>query len=207
MNEQNVIVGRSSSHFTRVVRIFAHELGVEHDFEIVHDLSSRSARDYAENPALRLPILRRSGQVWFGALNICRELSRASTSRLRIVWPEELERPLLANAQELTVQAMSSEVELIMSGDAKSSVLDKRRASLENSLLWLDEQIEAVIAALPSRDLSYLEATLFCLTEHLSFRQVLSTQPFGRLTAFCSSFSKRPSARATPFRFDPNPTS
>jgi glutathione S-transferase len=205
MAERSTIVGRSSSHFSRVVRIFAHELRVEHHFEVAHDLGSMTASDYADNPALRLPILKASGQVWFGALNICRELARASSERLRIVWPEQLTVPLLANAQELTVQAMASAVELIMSGDSTTPATrfsNKRRASLQNCVRWLDERVDPVLAALPERDLSYLEVTLFCLTEHLDFRQVLSTRPFERLTAFAARFAERASARATPFVFD-----
>ena len=49
------IVGRSSSHFTRLVRLFALELGVAYEFAPVYDLSSLDARDYAGNPALKLP--------------------------------------------------------------------------------------------------------------------------------------------------------
>jgi glutathione S-transferase len=205
MEERYTLVGRSSSHFTRVARVFARELGVAHGFEIVHDLGSLSAHDYAANPTLRVPILKEADRAWFGALNICRVLARASRAPLRIVWPEQLETPLLANAQELTVQAMASEVELIMSGDAtapSTPFANKRRVSLESTLRWLNEHVDAVLAALPERDLSYLEATLFCLTEHLAFRQVLSTAPFERLNAFCASFAERPSARATPFMFD-----
>ncbi len=204
MAEQYTIVGRSSSHLTRVARIFAHELGVAHGFEIVHDLGSLSPGDYGENPALRVPVLKDSARAWFGALNICRALARASSERLRIVWPEQLTTPLLANAQELTLQAMASEVELIMSGEATATTRfsNKRRVSLESSVRWLDEHVDAMLASLPERDLSYLETTLFCLTEHLDFRQVLPTQPFSRLTAFRALFAERAAARATPFRFD-----
>lgn len=197
------IVGRSSSHFTRVVRIFALELGVAHDFEVVHDLRSLARGDYAGNPALRLPILKSEEEVWFGALPICRTLARSSGAARLTSWPEQLQTPLLSNAQELTLQAMATGVELLMNAETgSSSFVDKRRASLTNSLRWLDEHVDAAIAALPERDLSYLEATLFCLTEHLEFRQVLSTQPFARLRAFCARFGERDSARATPFVFD-----
>lgn len=206
MAERYTIVGRTSSHFTRAARIFAFEHGVAHDFELVVDLTSLSTSDYGENPALRLPVLKESERAWFGALNVCRALSRASSERLRIVWPEQLSTPLLSNAQELTLQAMASEVELIMSGNAAASSTpfsNKRRVSLENSVRWLEQHVDAVLTALPAeRDLSYLETTLFCLIEHLDFRQVLSTQPFERLSAFRASFAERASARSTPFMFD-----
>jgi len=48
------LVGRSSSHFTRVARIFCHELGVEHELRIVGDLMSADAGDYGGNPALKI---------------------------------------------------------------------------------------------------------------------------------------------------------
>src|SRR6478609_9692135 len=196
MVTNRTIVGRSSSHFTRTVRIFALELGVAHSFQVARNLSSLSSADFGENPALRLPILKESGQVRFGALNICRELARASSRSLHIVWPEQLTTPLLANAQELTVQAMASAVDLIMSrgsADETSSFVAKRRASLESSVRWLDAHIDAALATLPARDLSYLETTLFCLTEHLGFREVLSTEPFARLNEFRSTFAERES--------------
>src|SRR4051812_43364066 len=104
------LIGRSSSSFTRVTRIFAAELGVEHGFEIVPDLLSLDAADYGGNPALKLPSLRTPRGIWFGALNICRELERLAPRRPFIVWPEAYDGPLLANAQELTLHAMATGV-------------------------------------------------------------------------------------------------
>ena len=202
------IIGRSSSHFTRIARIFAGELCVAHSFEVVHDLTSVDSDDYAGNPALRLPILRTSAGVWFGASNICRELGRRSTRGLRIVWPEDLNEALPANAQELTLQAMATEVTLIMAKAAgaveDNAYLAKMRRSLLQTMAWLDAHLPETLAGLPStRDLSYLEVTLFCLTTHLGFREVLPTKDYGNLNAFCEAFSARPSAASTPYRFDP----
>lgn len=199
------LVGRSSSHFTRVARIFAAELGVAHDFEVVSDLMASSPDRFGGNPALRLPVLRTPEGEWFGTLNICRELARRSSQARRIVWPEQLLTPLLANAQELVLQAMATEIELIMSGlerAAPTPHLAKRRASLEASVKWLDQHVAQIVLGLPARDLSFLETTLFCFTQHLSFRQVLSTAPFHHLTTFCQAFAQRPAAQATPFVFD-----
>lgn len=202
---QVTLVGRSSSHFTRVARIFAEELGVPYRFKVVANLMNTDKADYATNPALRVPILQAPEGEWFGTLNICRELTRRSPAQLRVVWPEHLQTPLLANAQELVLQAMATEVELIMSSLAHSEPsrhLAKRRASLEGSVQWLDAHLTRIIAALPLRDLSFLEASLFCLIQHLPFRQMLSTDPFHHLTAFCDTFATRASAQATVFAFD-----
>lgn len=201
------IVGRSSSSFTRVARIFAAELGVDYDFQVVLDLQALDPSAYAGNPALKLPSLRTEQATWFGALNICRELSRASQRSLGIIWPEALETPLLANMQELVLQALSTEVGLIMSGVAdeprESLYRRKLTSRLSNVLSWLDANLRPALAALPAeRDLSYLEVTLFCLVTHLDFRKVMSTEPFGELTAFARAFGERPACEQTQYRFD-----
>ena len=201
------IVGRSSSHFTRVTRIFASELGVEYELDVVYDLSSSSAQNYAGNPALKVPVLQTADGAWFGALNICRELARSSTRDLRVVWPEALVQPLLANAQELASHAMATEVVLLVSAasgaDPSNAAQIKMRASLVNAMTWLDANAREVLRALPSeRDLSYLEVALYCLVTHLEFRNILPTADYPELLAFCEQFNERESARQTPYRFD-----
>jgi glutathione S-transferase len=201
------LIGRSSSHFTRVARIFAAELGVECSFRVVPDLLSTNTADYAGNPALRLPILETGAGSWFGTLAICRELARLSTRSLNLIWPEDLQDPLPSNAQEFAVQAMTTEVALVMAAlgreNLDSAQHAKQQASLLNLLVWLNGNVDAALAALPaSRDLSYLEVTLFCLVTHLEFRGLLPVSPYPALTAFCARFAARGSARETAFRFD-----
>jgi glutathione S-transferase len=167
---------------------------------------SLDAADYGGNPALRLPTLQTSEGTWLGAANICRALARRASSDRLLVWPEHLDQPLAANAQELTLVAMSTEVSVIMAqlANASSSAnIDKLSRSLQNSLAWLDENIDAVLAALPpQRQLSFLEVTAFCLVTHLDFRSVLPTAPYSRLVAFGQRFAERPSAQQTVYRFD-----
>ncbi|HYH97308.1 glutathione S-transferase N-terminal domain-containing protein [Hyalangium sp.] len=202
-----VIIGRSSSHFTRVTRVFAAEMRIDYSFRVVRDLMSSDPGDYGGNPALRIPTLQTPRGVWFGALNICRELWRRSSLRPRVVWPEDLDEPLLANAQELVLQAMSTEVTLIMAqlADARdrSAHQTKMRTGLVNMMSWLEENARSVLAALPPhRDLSYLEVTLFCLVTHLEFRDVLPTASYSELNQFCQQFATRASIGETPYRFD-----
>src|SRR5580704_15357675 len=165
------IVGRTSSHFTRTARIFANELDVAYRFRGVTDLLSREAGDYGDNPALRMPVLEAPDGTWFGTANICRRIARQAPTKRRIVWPEDFETPLLANAQELTLQAMATEVTLILmrsTGVPEGPFVAKLQTSLLNTLSWLDARLPEVLAALPTeRDLSYLEVTLFCLVTHL----------------------------------------
>jgi glutathione S-transferase len=196
------LVGRSSSHFTRVTRLFAQELGVAYTFHIVKDLRALESAAYSGNPALRLPSLIAPSGTWYGSLNICRELARHARTPRRVVWPEQLHGATLANVQELTLQAMATEVELIMNDAPQSALATKRRESLTGTLRWLDQNVDAVLEALPARDLSYLEVALYCLLTHLEFRQVLSTEPYEHLRRFAATFGERDSARATAFVFD-----
>lgn len=203
--EKPTIIGRSSSHFTRVAKIFAAELGVDCSFQVVRDLMSSDPADYGGNPALKLPSLHTPRGTWFGSLNICRELARRSSLGNRVVWPEDLEQPVSANAQELVVQAMATEVTLIMAKVAGDSPErhSKTRASLVNSIAWLEGNAKRALSTLPpDRHLSFLEVTLFCLVTHLEFRDVLSIAPYPELRDFCSSFGARPSAEGTAYRFD-----
>lgn len=207
-----VLVGRSSSVFTRVARIFALELGIEHAFRVVPDLLASEAERYGGNPALKLPTLLAPSGSWFGSLTICRELARLTRRAPHLVWPEDLLEPDLANAQELTVQAMSTEVALIMAqqgtpaepaASAESPYQRKLRQSLANTLAWLEEHVSEFPSRLPaSRDLSYLEVTLFCLLTHLEFREVVPLLAYQGLAEFQRAFSERSSAKATPYHFD-----
>lgn len=201
------LFGRSSSHFTRVTRIFADELGVPYSFSVIKDVLSLDPAAYGENPALKLPTLRTARGSWFGALNICRELARLSTTGRRVVWPEELDSPVTANAQELVVHGMSTVVNLVMSkvggGPETNAHLEKSRLSVQNSIAWLEANAAEAIAALPRpRDLSFLEVSLFCFVKFLEFRDVLPVPPCPRLNEYCESFGQRSSAKLTAFRFD-----
>lgn len=204
------ITGRSSSHFTRLARVFALELGVACEFAPVCDLASLDARDYAGNPALKLPVLTRGGATVFGAENICRVLAESAPQPRRIVWPEDLRELQARNAQELVWHAMQAQVQLgfgtqMAKLPADSIYFVKAAAGLCNALAWLDQRLPAVIDALPPRDLSVLEVSLFCLLEHLAFRATVSLAPYGHLTAFAREFGKRASARNTAYLFDVPP--
>lgn len=204
---QITLIGRSSSHFTRTARVFAAETRVDHSFRVLRDLLSTNPEDYGGNPALRIPVLQTPRGAFFGALNVSRELWRLSNPRPRVVWPEDLDQPLLVNAQELVLQAMATEVALIMAkvggageGGAHQGKLQK---GLGNMMAWLEENARPALAALPpERDLSYLEVTLFCLVTHLEFRDVLPTGPYAELNAFCRHFGARASCVETTYRFD-----
>lgn len=206
-SDRPILFGRSSSLFARVARIFAAELRVDYSFRIVRDLMAIDANSYGGNPALKLPVLKTAKDTWFGTLNICRELLRQSSAPLKIVWPEDFDQALLGNAQELVTSAMATEVTLIMSklsgtGD-DNAYQSKVRRNLLNSLAWLEEHADDLLASLPAkRDLSYLETSLFCFVTHLEFRDVVPVTQYSKLENFCERFGARISAKETAFRFD-----
>ena len=206
------LIGRSSSHFTRVPRMLALELGVDCAFQPVYDLGSRHTTDYGGNPAMKLPVLRLGdGQVAFGAENVARTLAELAPSRIDLVWTEQLPGLEARNAQELVWHAMAAQVQLVFGTQAAKLPADnlyfaKAADGMSNVLGWLDARIEAVLATLsPARHLSLLELTLFCLVEHLRFRPTVSLDAYPMLARFTDSFDQRASAQQTAYRFDTPP--
>ena len=204
------LFGRSSSHFTRVAAMFAHELGISHQRVPLHDLKSRTRADYGGHPALKLPALQVDGAMLFGTENICRRLAELGHAT-RIVWPEELTSNHARNAQELVWHSMAAQVQVVMGVRVnglpiENDFFDKQLAGLRGALAWLEEHGPALIDSLPApRDVSLLEVTLFCLVEHLAFRPTVSLEPYVQLRAFAARYGQRNSARRTPYFFDAPP--
>ncbi|MFT3770366.1 MAG: glutathione S-transferase family protein [Minicystis sp.] len=197
------LVGRSSSHFTRTARLFALELGVPHAFRPVLDMTLLDAANYADNPALKVPVLVDAGGPLFGTENICRALAHRSAVRARVVLRGDVADRLVANAEEMTLHAMSTEVTIVMAKMAGGGEPPKARRSLENSLSFLNDSIDRVLDILPAdRALSFVEAALFSSLTHLPWRQVMDVSGYERLMAFSARFSEREGARQTEYRFD-----
>jgi glutathione S-transferase len=202
---QILLVGRSSSHFTRTARIFALELGVPHGFRPVLDIASLDPATYGDNPALKVPVLIDERGPLYGTENICRELARRSGRRERVVLRGDVTDRIVANAEELVLHAMQTAVILIMSGApaADRPPPPKAPLSLENALRFLEANVDEVRAALPAtRLLSFFETSLFCLVRHLPFRLQMDVSGHARLQAFCAAFEEREGARATGYRYD-----
>lgn len=202
------IIGRQSSHYTRLVRLLAHELGVDYQLEPVHDLLGEDPAAYGGNPALKLPALRRGDEVVWGSGNALRALARAvPDGEARVFWPEQASTPLAMNAHEVLAHAKAVQVEVVfhefVAKRAPDAPSRKRRASLVNCLGWLDANLGAVHADLPADRIRCFDLGLFCLFEHLAFRNPIDTSGWRALEAFAAGFGQRASARATPYRFDP----
>jgi glutathione S-transferase len=204
------LIARQSSHFSRVARIFAFELGVAHRYSPLLDITSLDAAKYSDNPVMKVPVLVTPDGPWFGSENIARELVRRAQRPRKVAFREHASTRVAANAEELTLQAMAIEVTLIMSklagDDAASPARVKARTGLTASLDWLDRHLDEALAGLPAdRDLSFFEVALYCLVTHLPFRSVMEVNEYARLARHVETFGERDSARQTTYRFDAPP--
>jgi glutathione S-transferase len=199
------LLGRSSSHFTRTARIFALDLDVPFAFRPLLDIGTTDPAAYADNPALKVPVLIDQAGALFGTENICRELARRSGLRDRVVLRGDVTDRLVANAEEMILHTMQNDVNLLVLSMTSTGAAapPKLRRSLENALAYLDAHVDRLVAALPAtRVVSFCETALYCVTTHLPFRKVMDVAPYARLGEFCARFGERPSARATEYRFD-----
>ena len=205
------LFGRRSSHFTRVTRVFAEELGIPYEIVPIYDMKQRDATIYAENPALKLPTLRTAEGVVFGTENICRTLAEHAGNPTGIVWPEQLRGAMQRNAQEMVWHCMAAQVQMVVGTmigklPADNIYFAKALDGFKGALGWLDAHVGQVVAALPaSRKLSLFEVTLFCTIEHLRFRPTLLIDDYSALVRFAGQFAARPSAACTPYEVDVRP--
>jgi glutathione S-transferase len=206
MTTELTLVGRSSSHFTRIARIYAAELNVAYTFEPVLELMSADAAVFGDNPLLTVPSLRSPEGTWFGSLNTSRALARHAQGPGALLWPEDLVEPQSANAQEVVLSAMSAGVVVIMARNAKLAddhpAMVKPLARLRGSIAWLERHLTAAVSSLPARRLSFLEVSAFSFLTHLTFRQLGTLDGCPTLGRFCAEFGERPAARATEYAFD-----
>lgn len=204
------IVGRQGSHYTRMVRMLAHELGVDYALQPIYDLLSEDPGVFGGNPALKLPAVRIGDTTVWGSQNACRAIARSVPGgESRVFWAEDARTPLLMNAHEIVAHTMAVQVEVvfheIVSKRPPDAASHKRRASLENCLAWLDANLDAIQAELPPERIRMIELGLFAVLEHFGFRNPMDLSALPRLTGFMADFGQRASAQATPYRVDTPP--
>ena len=204
------IIGRQGSHYTRMARLLAHELGVDYTLQPIYELLSEDPAVFGGNPALKLPALRQGDTVIWGSQNVCRALARSVPGgESRVFWAEDARSVLLMNAHEIVAHTMAVQVEVvfheIVSKRATDTASHKRRASLENCLAWLDANLPAIRAELPSDRIRLFELALYSVLEHFGFRNPMDLSAAPQLTGFVAEFGQRASAQATPYREDKPP--
>lgn len=204
------ILGRSSSHFTRVVRIVARRLDVPHGFDVLPDILGAEPSAYGGHPAMKIPVLFVDDAPWFGTESICRTLAEHAgcTDDPSVVLPNAMRSRLGRNAHELLFTAMSLQVQLVLGVKVsrlapESAYFHKAKRALEGTLRWLDTHLDELLAELPAeRAFSVFEIGLFCLVEHVAFQPVVSLEPVPRLVAFAAAYGAHPWARETPYFID-----
>lgn len=193
--------------------MFAHELAVPVELEVVRHLTSLDAAGYGGHPAMKMPTLHVGDADVFGTDNICRKLAEIAgrVDDPGVVLSHHVTSDLVRNAQELVWHAMAAQVQLVVGVElaklpADNVFFQKAKLGLLGALAWLEARLEQVLAELPaSRVVSVFEVTLFCLLEHIVFRPTVSLDELTRLRAFATAFGKRASAQRTPFQFDRAP--
>lgn len=204
MTQAYELCGRAGSHYTRLVRMFAFDAGLPYAFREVSDMRVLNAEAYGGHPALKLPVLLVEGQPVFGAENICRWIAAHAATPSLVFWSEDAPETQLGNAQELVWLGMNAQVQIIMATRIfalapEHPYVEKLRQGLVGLLAWLDARTHGLLAALPPRDSSLFEYSLFCLVGHLLFRPSVDVQPWTRLIEFHTELGARPCAQATPF--------
>lgn len=206
----DVIIGRQGSHYTRMVRMLAIELGVEAALQPIYDLLSEDPGVFGGNPALKLPALRQGNAVVWGSQNACRALARSTPGgEARVFWAEDARTPLLMNAHEIVAHTMAVQVEVVfhevVSRRPPDAASHKRRASLESCLAWLEAHLPGIRAELPGDRIALVELGLFAVLEHFAFRNPMDLSAMPRLRDFMAELGRRPSALATPYVVDKPP--
>lgn len=199
------LYGRSGSHFTRVVRMAAHEAGLALEFTPVPALTDLAPEPYGGHPGLKLPTLVIDDIPVFGTENICDALLSDARCDPPIVVAADLRLPH-RNAQELVWQAMQTQVLLVFGLQIAELSPDniffvKARRSLTGTLDWLELRVTELLWSLPPRRTSLWEISLFCLLEHITYRRTLAGVP-PALQAFQAAFRERSSAVLTPYGAD-----
>jgi glutathione S-transferase len=154
--------GTPRSHFTRIVRITCHELGLE--LESVDAGNVVAAQSFGGNPLMQVPVLVDGERVVWDSHNICRYLvERQGADPLGMESLDWARRNLVS----IIHGVMSAEVRLILAErcemDTTGAMFDKARETLRRGLLWIDERIESEVG------LTYPAVCAVAMWDHLLF--------------------------------------
>lgn len=202
--------------------MFADELSVQLEFQVVYDLKSLDVAVYDGHPGLKIPTLHIGASAstgsgadsWLaGTDNICRRLAELAgrDNDPRVVLSHHPASDVLRTAQELVWNAKAAHVQLIVGVrfaklPAESVLFQKAINGMQGSLAWLDARLAALLGELRSpRDVSVFEVSLFCLLEHIVFCRTLPLDDVPNLRAFAAAYGQRGSAQRTVFRYESAP--
>jgi glutathione S-transferase len=193
---------QTHSPFARKVLVFAHEVGIADQIDVIHHETSPTLRNdevFAQNPLGKVPVLIRSGQPpIFDSDVICAYLDTAHSGR-RLIPPEGE-----ARWHALRIQALSQGI--AEAGIAIRWETTRRPESLRYPVLrdgyiakltaafdWLERELDI------DSPVHVGHVALATTLSWLEFRELPSFRPGRRcLTRWFDQIEARPSMRATP---------
>lgn len=198
---------QTHSPYARKVLVFAHEVGLAREIEVVHHETSPTKRNeevYAQNPLGKVPVLLRTGAPpIFDSNVICEYLDSLHSGRRLI--PREGEPRWLALRMQAAAQGLAEtgaayrwETERRPAGLRYAPLRDGYADKLNASYDWLERNLEDgaelnIGHVALATALSWLE-----FRELPGFRMARDGSRRARLIAWFDGFAARPSMLATP---------
>ena len=158
-----VLYGTPRSHFTRIVRILGHELGLEYQWIDVGNIGTAEA--FGGNPLMAVPVLADGDRTIWNSHDICRYLvEREQADPLGVETLDWMGRRFLTVIHGV----MNAEVRLILAERSGLEtrgvvVFDKTRETIRQGLGWLDANVETY------RGLTYPAVCVTAMWDHLLF--------------------------------------
>lgn len=189
-----VLVGTPLSHFTRKIRIFALETGIDLEVRWSPGVLSPAGAAYGDNPLMRVPTLLDGDTTVIESDHIARYLVRRydAADRLGV----HSERVLDLNRLAVTGGIMANGVTLILAKragtDVSGAYFEKLRGAIAQGLAWLDGNAR-------DGELDYRDIALVCMWQHLEHYALVPLDRYPRVAARAAELAGRPSiARTTP---------
>ena len=187
--------GTPLSHFTRKIRILLAELGVPFEMSWAPSVLADGARDYADNPLLRVPTLVDGDQWLIESDHIARYVVAKFDPEDRLGVRSELPRDL--NRLAVVNGIMANEVVLILAKRGGLSEIEsvayfrKLLSAIVGGLEWLDAAVD------DDPRFDYRDVALVCMWQHLAHYKLVSLEPHTRIAARVARFEGRPSIATT----------
>lgn len=196
---------QTHSPYARKALVFAHEVGIADGLSVVHHETSPTARNdevFDHNPLGKVPVLLRPGlPAIFDSNMICAYFETLHAGPSLIPPSGEARWQALgieAVAQGMADAGIAVRWETVRRPAALrySDLRDGYVAKLESSYAWLDNEMDF------AGDLHIGHIALATTLDWLEFRDLPSFRDHRRLSDWFTSFSERPSMRATPLSGD-----
>ena len=200
-----ILYYQTHSPFARKALVFAHEVGIADQLEVIHHETSptlRNARVYSENPLGKVPVLLRpDASPLFDSDVICAYLDTLHDGRKLLpphgeaCW-QALRLQAVAQGLAQTGIALRWETERRPKQLRHATLAQGYRDKIEASYDWIDSTLD------DEAPLHVGHIALATTLSWMAFRQLPSFRARVRLTRWFEAFEKRASMQATPLSGD-----